>query len=135
MMKSARLMLVILLRAAGCAMSCAVFFVFCPFAWMSSMSEWLGMGDLSYSPLASYLVRTLSAMYAIEGALFLFVSLDVERYGPLIRFAGWIAILAGAGVTILDGLLGLPIPWTLTEGPLTTGMGVAMVVLARRARL
>ncbi len=130
---SARHMLIWLLRMAGAAMLCALFFVFCPFEWMAAMHRRIGLGELAYTPLLSYLIRTLSALYAIVGAILLFASLDPGRYRPLIRFLGVLAVLGGAGVTALDAVLHLPLLWTIAEGPLTVLLGVALIVLAGRA--
>jgi len=117
------------LRVTGVTMLFALVFVFCPFGWMEAIHGRVGMGELGYTPLLSYLIRTLSAMYASMGALALFVSRDVERYGPVIRLLAWIAILGGAGVTALDAVLGLPLFWTATEGPLTVALGVVLLAL------
>jgi len=120
------------LRVTGVTMLFALVFVFCPFGWMQAIHGRMGMGELAYTPLLSYLIRTLSAMYAYMGAIALFVSRDVERYGPLIRLLGWIGILGGAGVTALDAILGLPVFWTATEGPLTVALGVVLITLVAK---
>jgi len=128
-------LLVALLRVAGGTMLCALVFVFCPFEWMISIHARLELGEFAHTPVLSYLIRTLSAMYAIVGGLLMFISFDVNRYGSLIRFAGVISILAGVGVTVLDAILQLPVIWTATEGPMTVGMGVGFIVLAKQARV
>jgi hypothetical protein len=119
----------LVLRVVGGVMLVALVFVVCPFGWMQAIHERVGMGELGYTPLLSYLIRTLSAMYASVGALLLFVSRDVERYGPVIRLLAWIAIGGGAGVTALDAMLHLPAFWTATEGPLTVALGVVLLAL------
>ena len=129
---TARGWLVWVLRVTGVTMLVALVFVFCPFGWMQAIHGRMGMGELAYTPLLSYLIRTLSAMYAYMGAIALFVSRDVERYGPLIRLLGWIGILGGAGVTALDAILGLPVFWTATEGPLTVALGVVLITLVAK---
>jgi hypothetical protein len=121
------------LRMGGAAMLCALVFVFCPFGWMQAIHARVGLGDLAYTPILSYLTRTLSAMYASMGAMILFMSTDVERYRPLICFLGWISLLGGAGVTILDATLRLPLFWTATEGPFTILLGLILIALTRKA--
>jgi hypothetical protein len=120
-----------MLRMTGGAMLCALVFVFCPFEWMAAIHGRLGLGQLEYTPLMSYLTRTLSAMYAGTGAILLFLSFDVQRYLPLIRFFGLLAVVGGVGVTILDVAIGLPLFWAASEGPLTVVLGVALTGLAR----
>jgi hypothetical protein len=134
-MITAKWLLIWVLRLTGGAMLCALVFVFCPFEWMIAIHGRLGLGELAYTPLLSYLTRTLSALYATLGAILLFLSVDVERYLPLIRFFGILSVMAGVGVTTLDALLGLPLFWTVSEGPLTVVLGAALVALARRGRL
>lgn len=123
------------LRVGGLGMLFALIFVFCPFSWMVRINAWLEMsGELIYTPVTSYLIRTLSAMYAIFGVLFLFISFDLPRYRELIRFLGMISVVAGAGVTILDAILRLPLAWTALEGPMTIALGVIIIYLSRTKR-
>jgi hypothetical protein len=91
----------------------------------------MGMGELEYTPLMSYLTRTLSAMYAIVGAICFYMAYDVKRYLMLIRLLGCIAVIGGIGVTILDTLLHLPWLWTALEGPMTMVLGIVLISLAR----
>ncbi len=133
-MKHSRGLLAALLRVTGVAMLGGLVFVFCPFAWMQRIHAGIGMGELEYTPLMSYLTRTLSAMYAIVGAILLLVSGDIRRYLPLIRLLGVVALAGGVGVTVLDAMLRLPPFWTLIEGPLTIGLGVALLVLSGKVR-
>jgi hypothetical protein len=123
--------LVWMLRMTGSAMLCALVFVFCPFEWMAAIHRQLGLGQLPYTPLMSYLTRTLSALYASMGAILLFISFDVRRYLPLIRVLGVLALAGGAGVAILDAAAGLPLFWTVSEGPLTVALGGVLVALTR----
>lgn len=116
----------------GVAMLCALAFVFCPFEWMAAIHGRLGLGQLAYTPLMSYLTRTLSAMYASMGAILLLVSFDVRRYLPLIRLFACLALAGGVGVTILDAVIGLPWFWTAAEGPLTIVLGLILVGLSRK---
>lgn len=129
---TAKWMLVWVLRMGGVAMLTALVFVFCPFGWMQAIHARAGLGDLAYTPILSYLTRTLSAMYASMGAILLCLSTDVERYRPLIRVIAWIALLGGAGVTILDAALRLPLFWTATEGPFTLLLGLILVISTGR---
>ncbi|HEX41623.1 MAG TPA: hypothetical protein ENN81_06125, partial [Phycisphaerales bacterium] len=113
---SNRAIVLFVLRATGVAMLGALVFVFCPFGWMAAIHARMGLGTLEYTPVASYLIRTLSAMYAVLGALLLFMSSDVMRYRELIRFFGAIAVIGGLAVTVFDAALRLPLWWTALEG-------------------
>lgn len=127
--------LLAVLRVGGLGMLFALIFVFCPFSWMVRINAWLEMSEeLIYTPVTSYLIRTLSAMYAIFGVLFLFISFDLPRYRELIRFLGMISVVAGAGITILDATIGLPLAWTALEGPMTIALGAIIIYLSRTKR-
>ena len=136
-----------LLRLTGVTLLTALIFVFCPFSWLQKGHAYVGMdtlqytpphqveavtlGKLQYTPLMNYLIRTLSAMYTIVGAICFYVAYDVKRYLMLIRLLGCIAIISGIGVTILDAVLGFPWLWTALEGPITIILGAVLIGLAR----
>jgi len=129
----ARTLLIVLLRVLGVSALCALVFVFCPFRWMVAINQRLGLSLLTYTPLTSYLTRTLSAMYASFGVIYIFISLDVLRYLSLIRLIGVIFIVGGVVVAILDASIRFPFFWVVSEGPFTVIVGLAMILLASRA--
>ena len=132
---NARTALVWIIRMTGLAGLCGLVFVFCLYGWMVEVHQRIGMGQLEYTPLLSYLTRTLSAMYAMTGAFLLLASFDLARYRPFLKLFAWIAILGGIGVTYLDKLIGLPAFWTWAEGPLTVLLGIAVLVLLPKRSL
>lgn len=120
------------LRVSGAGMMFSLIFIFCPFSLMVRINGWLGMGqELLYTPVTSYLIRTLSGMYTIIGGIFVFVSYDLPRYRDMIRLLGTIAIAVGIGITILDAILHLPLMWTALEGPMTIALGAIILYLSR----
>jgi hypothetical protein len=90
--------LVLLLRFVGVTALFALVAVFMPVSWMAATHRWLGLGETPTAPVVEYLARSLSAFYALLGALCLVMASDLERYRPLVRFLG----VANAG--LLDGL-------------------------------
>lgn len=121
-----------LLRLIGGVELLALPFVFIPFAWMQQIHEMLpGMGPLASSPLAEYLARGLSAMYALHGAVVVFVSTDVARYRPLIRFLGCVHAAFGTAIIGIDIAAGLPLWWILGEGPGIVVGGILTLWLSR----
>jgi hypothetical protein len=122
-------MLIWMLRITSGVMLTALVFVFCPFEWMAAIHRQMGLGELAYTPLMSYLTRTLSALYANLGAMILLVSFDIDRYRPVIRLIAALAILGGVGVTALDATLRLPVLWIALEGPPTAALGVIVFAL------
>lgn len=96
------------------------------------MHQKLGLGPLPTGPIVEYLARTESALYGFLGLVLLFISYDVGRYQSLIRFLAWITIPFSVGVTFLDVKLGLPLFWTVSEGPATLLLGILLLFLTKK---
>jgi hypothetical protein len=109
--------LVLLLRLDGLIMLLALVPSMMPLAWMEAIHRSLGMGELSGEPLTGYLTRSLSALYAMHGAVLLFVASDVRRYLPLVKFLAAATIVFALGLTALDVIVGMPVFWIVAEGP------------------
>jgi hypothetical protein len=118
----------------GGMMSAAFLAVLMPTSTMAAIADWLGVGPLPRSPLTEYLTRSLSAMYGVFGLLHLSLARDVVRYLDLIIVLGWLTVLAGAIVIVVDFAVGMPPYWSWSEGPPTVLTGLVYVWLARRAR-
>ncbi len=133
-MKDYERALVILLRIAAVILLTALIPSVMPFAWMKDLHRQLGMGELPEGPIIGYLTRSLSAMYALHGAIVLFVSWDVGRYLPVVKCLAVLAIAFGAAVLVLDVTVGMPPAWTASEGPFVIVLGGVLLWLARRVR-
>ena len=101
---------------------------------MESIHRQLGMGALPAPPLTDYLARSTSFLYAIHGALLLLISTDVRRYRPLVLLFGWSDVLFGATMLWFDLRLGMPLWWSLAEGPGLVAIGVVVVWLGSGVR-
>jgi hypothetical protein len=132
--QTARRLLTWLLYVMGGMMSAAFLAVLMPTSTMAAIADWLGVGPLPRSPLTEYLTRSLSAMYGVFGLLHLSLARDVVRYLDLIIVLGWLTVLAGAIVIVVDFAVGMPPYWSWSEGPPTVLTGLVYVWLARRAR-
>jgi hypothetical protein len=123
--------LAILLRCLGGGSLFALLSVVMPFSWMVTIHRWLGLGEMPSGPVVEYLARSVSAFYALFGALFLLVASDLERYLPVVRFLG--AALAVVGLILLgvDVAAAMPWWWSVFEGPLWVGFGALIFFLAR----
>ena len=126
--------LVILLRVSGVVLLTALIPVVMPFAWMDDIHRWLGMGKLPDAPIMGYLTRSLSAMYALHGALVFFVSLDVRRYLPVVQCLAVLGILFGIGMLLIDRAVGIPPRWAYCEGPSVIVLGAVLLWLTSRVR-
>ncbi len=132
MLNSERL-LIIILRVLSITALGAIPFVFVPHAWMDAIHDWVGLGSLPDTPITRYLTRSLSAVYAFIGTLVLAMSFDIRRYHGLLRL--WMCGFVVMGVVLLgiDMASGMPLSWTLTEGPPAIVLGTILLRLQRRA--
>jgi len=123
--------LVWLLRLCGGVLLLAAFAVFLPTRWMEASKRWLGLGEFPASPLVDYLTRSISGMYAMHGAVLIGVAQDVRRFAPLVLLLAWANVAFGATMLGIDLHAGMPVYWTLAEGPSILIMGVLYLWLAR----
>ncbi len=121
-----------LLIVLGALAALAVIPIVMPFAWMQAGNTWLGLEPLERTPLAQYMTRSLSALYALFGALMIYLGLNVWSYHHLIVFFGFLTAILGVVLTGIDLAAGLPASWTWGEGPPTVLAGWAICWLARR---
>src|SRR6516225_7818131 len=123
--------LVLLLRIVGVGALFALLAVVMPVSWMAATHGWLGLGEMPTGPVVEYLARSLSAFYAIMGALCLVLATDLERYRPLVRFLGVAFALMSLALLGVDLAAGMPWWWTASEGPGGVVFGALLLVLAR----
>jgi hypothetical protein len=133
-MKSPERILVWLLRVFGATTLAALGPIFMPYDWMNLIHQRFGMGELPHIPIVEYLTRSISALYAFHGALLLLVSTDVRRYLPIVRFLGVGAAVIGILLFGLDWAVGMPVLWTIGEGPPVVVLSAVILVLAGRVK-
>jgi hypothetical protein len=125
--------LVFLLRLVGVGSLFALVAVVMPSSWMAATHRWLGLGEMPTGPVVGYLARSVSAFYAVYGALCLVVAADLGRYRPLVRFLGLAFALMSVVFLGVDLAAGMPWWWTTSEGPGGVVFGALLFVLARPA--
>ncbi len=121
------------LRALGALDLLALGAVVMPRRWMEVAHYWAGLGVMPEGPVVGYLARSASVLYALHGAMILFVSFDVRRYGPLITLLGFAALAHGAILLGVDLAEGMPLWWTFGEGMGYFGIGTCVLILRREA--
>ena len=104
-----------------------------PVSWMAAAHRWLGLGEMPTGPVVEYLARSLSAFYALVGALCLVVAADPERYRHLVRFLAIAFALMSVALLGVDLAAGMPWWWTASEGPGGVVFGALLFYLARPA--
>jgi hypothetical protein len=123
------------LRLVGGVELCAIPFLLFPFVWMNDVHDRaLGLGALPNAPIVEYMARSLSALYAVHGAVVFRLSFDVSRFRPVIGFLGWLHLALGSAVLAIDFTAGLPWWWVAGEGPGIAAGGLLVLIFARQPR-
>jgi hypothetical protein len=78
--------LVLVLRGTAVLLLLAFVGAALPESWMKAVHEWGGLGPWPGGPLLVYLARAVSILYGFLGLVALYLSFNVRRYLPLIRF-------------------------------------------------
>lgn len=121
----------VLLRVIGTAGLLAIPFVMVPYGWMDVIHRALGMGTLPDAPIVGYLARSASAFYAILGGLLWTISLDLHRHRLVLGYIGAAVVVFGAAVLVVDFVEGMPLWWSLWEGPLNVVFGAVFFWFSR----
>ena len=125
-------LLVILLRVGAVLTGSAFFAMLLPVEWMAATHQWLGLGEFPRAPITDYLARSVAALYGFHGVLLFLISLDPVRYRVFVRYVGWMNVLFGVFLLLIDLHAGLPGWWTLSEGPPVFVLGCIVLYLSRR---
>lgn len=130
-MNKSEIAIVVILRVVGIGGLFAIPAIFLPYSWMNAIHQFLGLGELPHAPIVDYLARSLSAFYAVMSAIILFVSCDVRRYRGLLKLWAILVIAVGCALLGIDLHAGLPLSWTISEGPPTIVVGLIVLWLQR----
>jgi hypothetical protein len=123
--------LILVLRLSGGVVALAFLAVFLPTGWMAGTHRWLGLGEFPASPLVDYLTRSASALYGIHGGLLLVLSRDVRRFAPVVVYVAAAGVAFGAAMIGIDLSAGMPLYWSVGEGPSILALGSITFWLAR----
>ena len=126
--------LVWLLRIFGAMAAMALPMVLLPVDWMAETHRLLGLGEFPRTGIVDYLARSLSMFYGLIGVLLLLLSSDVDRFRPVIRYAGWGSIIAGALLLGIGLHAELPRWWSWHEGPASAAFGALILWLLPKER-
>lgn len=121
----------LLLRFGGALLVTAFLAVFLPVEWMASSHESLGMGELPRRPVVDYLARSVAALYGFHGILLFVVSADPAKYRTIISYLVFMNVGLGVMLIAIDLHAGLPMWWTLAEGPSVIMVGILLAILNR----
>ena len=127
-------MLVFLLRLSGTFTSLAFLAMLLPVDWMDSIHRSMGLGELPRAPVVDYLARSVAALYGFHGALLLLISTDPVKYRTIVWFVAILNIVFGVMLVVIDLHAGMPMSWTVFEGPSLVVFGIVIAWLNRHPR-
>ena len=130
---SSQLILKWLLIVSGAFLISAFAAMLLPVATMDSVHDWLGLGDFPNRPITVYLARSTSLMYGIHGVLMLYTGLTLQHHWRLVKLFGWLHVVIGVSMLIVDFMASMPWYWTAFEGPPVTLLGVLIIYLAKQS--
>ena len=128
-MRKSELAVIVILRIIGFSALLAIPFIFVPYSLMNQIHEFFGLGQMPDTPIVSYLARSLSAFYAVVGVFILYVSWDIDRYQHLVTVWGIVFCALGFVLLGIDLAAGMPLSWTLFEGPPAIAVGAVVLWL------
>jgi hypothetical protein len=127
---SAEKMQALVLRIVGTVECCAFAFVVIPFSWMAVIHVWLGLGEMPDVVVLRYLIREVSMVDGLHGALLWLLASDVVRFRPLIIFTGFSYLLGGPVFAAGAATAGMPWFWYLGVGISCVAVGIVVLWLA-----
>jgi hypothetical protein len=107
--------LVLVLRATAALFLLAFVGAALPENWMKAVYESGGLGPWPGGRLLVYLARAVSILYRFHGLLTLYLSFDVRRYLPLIRFLAIVGFPFAPVMFVVIWSAGLPMVWAVSE--------------------
>jgi len=124
-------LLILFMRLSAIVMLMAFPMMLLPVEWMAITHRWMGLGEFPASPLVDYLTRSISFLYGFRGGLLLLISSDVRRYRAVLIYVIAMGFAFGVAIIAVDLHAGLPLTWTIGEGPMIIVAAVIMGLLLR----
>jgi hypothetical protein len=123
-----------LLRIAGTFEILAFIAVLLPRSWMEISHSWLGLGVMPGGPLTMFMIRQASYTYGMHGVSLWVLSMNVNRFRPLVKLNGIAYLLAGPVFFAIDYSSGMPTWWTISDSLGCPLMGAALLALIRHEK-
>ena len=123
-----------LLRAAGGLNLVAAVFAFGPRVLLERGHELLLGAPFPEAPVAEYLARSASLLYAFHGCLLIYAARDVRKFAGWLRLYGVLMLLGGPAYLTVDLRSGMPAAWAWGEGVTLAAGGLFLLWLMRGRR-
>jgi len=115
----------------GCLLS--ILGMILPISTWQPIAKFFGVESIPDSPLVLYLVRTMSASYAIVGIFFIILALRPLDYGIMVPFSGLAAVVLGFVCALTGVMVGMPAIWYLADSLSCIVVGLLIVLFWQKA--
>lgn len=122
-----------LLFITGLGLMVATIPIFFPANLMAYFHQLLGLGEFPDRPITLYLARSTSLLYAVHGFVMTYTAWNFTKMRPLVPVLGWLHVIVGLTMFGIDWTSGMPLYWTVGEGPGVAAMGAIIVWLSNSA--
>ena len=102
--------------------------VFLPMSAWGQMAKLFGVEVFEISPMFEYIVRLLSATYAIIGVFFVILAKDPIKYGVMVPFSGTAAVILGMMCAIIGVMAKMSPPWFFGDSISCVAIGIFILV-------
>jgi hypothetical protein len=103
------------LQLSGISMALAAVALFMPASWMAWTHQRMGMGEFPAAPIAEYLARLTSALYAVLGVLLLLLARDIRQYSRIIAYMAFAIPAISVSVALMCRHLDMPLSWIVSD--------------------
>ena len=106
-----------------------------PVSWMEATHEWLGLDQFPNRPITVYLARSTALLYGVHGLLMFYTATTIDNHWRFVRVFGWLHIIMGTAMLLIDITSSMPWYWIAAEGPPVAILGVVILALQKKAAL
>ena len=124
----------ICLWVAGLACLLSIVGVVLPMSCWERIAGFFGAELLPDSQLFEYMVRLMSATYVGVGVFFVILARDPVKYGVMVPFAGYAAVLLGLTCAVTGLAIGMPVLWFLGDSAGSLVLGVLILTFWQKAK-
>ena len=123
----------LIFRAAGCLNLTALVFAFGPRGLLEWGHRTLLLAPFPEAPVAEYLARSASLLYAFHGCLLIYAAGDVRKFAGWLKLYGLLVAVGGPLYLGIGLVSGMPPWWAWGEGG-TLLIGGLLVLWLMRGR-
>lgn len=120
-----------LLLGCGISCMCGLPGLYMPREWMAVAHEWLGMGKFPDAPIAEYLARLTSGLYAMYGLLVTVMATDVRRHARVITAQAIALVVVAGSAACLLWSSSIPRWWLIGDITMSSSFAAGTLVLQR----